>query len=93
MKKLNVNISNTIIKKCCIHYKNIQTGLTIYLFNIDNIVSKKDEITTFNIDAFSFCPINNKLTFKIFFNYSIANCLFNSPFSIIKKKKKKNNNI
>ena len=85
MKKLNVDISNTIIKKCCIHYKNIQTGLTIYLFNIDNIISKKDEMTTFNIDAFSFCPINNNLTFKIFFNYSIANCLFNSSFSIIKK--------
>lgn len=45
MKKLNVDISNIIIKKCCIHYKNIQTGLTIYLFNIDNILSKKNEIT------------------------------------------------
>ena len=85
MKKLNVDISNIIIKKCCIHYKNIQTGITIYLFNIDNVLSKKNEITTFNIDAFSYCPINNKLKFKIFFNYSIANCLFNSSFSIIKK--------
>ena len=80
IKKLNIDISNKIIKKCCIKYKNIQTGLTIFLFNIDNVVVKKDEITTFNIDAYSFCPINSKLKFQILLNNSISNCFFNSSF-------------
>ena len=83
INKLNIDISNKIIINCCIQYKHIKTGLTIYLFNIYNINIKENNITNFNIDAYSFCPINNKLKFQIFFNNSIANCFFNRSFSII----------
>ena len=77
IKKLNIDISNQIIKNCCIQYKNIQTGLTIFLFNINNIVAKNKRITTFNVDAYSYCPINSKLQFKILFDKNtIANCFF-----------------
>lgn len=86
IKKLNIDISNQIIKNCCIQYKNIQTGLTIFLFNINNIVAKNKRITTFNVDAYSYCPINSKLQFKILFDKNtIANCFFINSFSIVKK--------
>ena len=85
INKLNIDISNIIIKNCCIQYKNIQTGSTIYLFNIDNIMAKKNEKTTFTIDAYSYCPINAELKFQIIFNNYISYCFFNNSFSIVKK--------
>ena len=85
INKLNIDISNIIIKNCCIQYKNIQTGSTIYLFNINNIMAKKNEKTTFTIDAYSYCPINAELKFQIIFNNYNAYCFFNNSFSIVKK--------
>ena len=85
INKLNIDISNIIIKNCCIQYKNIQTGSIIYLFNIDNIMAKKNEKTTFTMDAYSYCPINAKLKFQIIFNNYIAYCFFNNSFSIVIK--------
>ena len=83
INKLNIDISNNIIRNCCIQYKNIKTGLIIYLFNIKNINIKKENKTYFDIEAFSFCPINDKLEFQIFFNKSIANCFFKKSYSMV----------
>jgi hypothetical protein len=70
----------------CVNYKNISTGLTIYLFNINNII-KKNDLTIFNVDAYSFCPIDSSIKFIINFDNNItnrANCFFNSNHSIVK---------
>ena len=83
INKLDIDISNTIIKNCCIQYKKIKTGLIIYLFNINNVKVKKENKTLFNIDAYSYCPINNNLKFQILFNKSIANCFFNHSYSMV----------
>ena len=85
INKINIDISNKILKKYCFSYKDIKTGLYIYLFNIDNIKYIKENKTFFNIEAYSYCPINNKINFQIFFNKSIAFCSFNNPYSVIKK--------
>ena len=85
INKINIDISNKIIINCCVQYKNIKTGLIIYLFNIDNIFVKNNDITIFNIEAYSFCPINNNIKFQIYFGNYIADCFFNNNFSIIKQ--------
>jgi hypothetical protein len=86
INKLNIDINNIIITNHCIQYKNIKTGLLIYLFNINNIKFDKENKTNFEIDAYSFCPIDEKIKFKILFNESvIANCKFINNFSIISK--------
>ena len=86
INKLNIDINNIIITNYCIQYKNIKTGLLIYLFNINNIKFDKENKTNFEIDAYSFCPIDEKIKFKILFNESvIANCNFINNFSLISK--------
>ena len=85
INKINIDISNKIIINYCVQYKNIKTGLIIYLFNIDNIFVKNNDITIFNIEAYSFCPINNNIKFQIYFGNYIADCFFNNNFSIIKQ--------
>ena len=84
INKLNIDISKSIITKCCVKYKSIKTGLFIYLFNLNNINIKNGNKTIFEIDAYSFCPINDKIKFQIVFNKSIANCFFNHSYSIVK---------
>ena len=86
IKNINIDIKNIILKNLCVNYKSISTGLTIYLFNINNII-KNSGITIFNIDAYSYCPIDSNIKFKIIFddNHTLkAYCSFNSNFSIIK---------
>ena len=63
--KLNLDINKTILDNLCVHYRNIQTGITIYLFVIYN---KKiiDNKLYFNINAYSYCPINPKLKLIFF---------------------------
>lgn len=34
IKIINLDIKNQVIENICVNYKNISTGLTIYLFNI-----------------------------------------------------------
>ena len=85
INNINIDIKNLILKNLCVNYKNISTGLTIYLFNINNI-NKNSGMTIFNIDAYSYCPIDNNIKFKIIFDKSHkAYCSFNSNFSIIKE--------
>ena len=86
IKNINIDIKNLILENLCVNYKNISTGLTTYLFNINNII-KKNDWTIFNIDAYSFCPIDNRIKFIIDFDNNItnrANCYFNSNHSLVK---------
>jgi hypothetical protein len=87
IKNINIDIKNVILENLCVNYKNISTGLTIFLFNINNII-KNSNITIFNIDAYSYCPIDNNIRFTIYFdndkNYK-AYCYFNSNYSLIKE--------
>lgn len=93
IKKLNIDINNQIIENSCIQYKNIKTGVTIHLFNIERMNSNISNTTFLNVDAYSYCSINNNLEFKIYFNNTfnnkVANCTFNSSYSIIYKNFKK----
>jgi hypothetical protein len=86
IKNINIDIKNIILENLCVNYKNISTGLTIYLFNINNII-KKNDLTIFNIDAYSFCPIDSSIKFIINFDNNKtnrANCYFNSNHSLVK---------
>lgn len=85
IKNINIDIKNIILANLCVNYKNISTGLTIYLFNIKNIIKNSNK-TIFNIDAFSYCPIDNNNKFIINFDHKDhkAYCYFNSDYSLIK---------
>ena len=87
IKNINIDIKNIILENLCVNYKNLSTGLTIFLFNINNII-KNSNITIFNIDAYSYCPIDNNIRFTIYFdnhkNYK-AFCYFNYNYSLIKE--------
>jgi len=90
IKKINIDIKNIILENLCINYKNLSTGLTIYLFNIYKII-KNSNLTIFNIDAYSYCPINSHIKFIINFDNHIKNrayCYFNSNHSLIKENHK-----
>lgn len=82
LKKINIVIDNEILKNLCVKYKNTKTGLTIHLFNIYNIYNNSG-IIKFSIDAYSYCPIDNKIKFSIYFDKIIAKCSFNYSYSII----------
>ena len=84
IKTINTAIDNEIIKDLCINYKNIKTGLIIYLFNINNI-NVSNTTTTFYIDAFSYCPIDDNLEFEIRFNKIRANCKFINNSSTVQE--------
>jgi len=73
--KLNLNIKKTILNNLCANFKDIQTGNTIHLFDIYN---KKiiDNKLYFNINAYSYCPIDTKIKFTISFDKLIAYCSF-----------------
>lgn len=87
IKNINIDIKNVILQNLCVNYKNISTGLNIYLFNINNI-NKNSNFTIFNIDAYSFCPIDSNIKFIIYFDNHKANCYFNSNHSLIKSNHK-----
>ena len=63
------------VKPLCVSYKNIETGLTIYLFNMFNI-NNSNHRTIFNINAFSYCQIKKSMLFNIYFNNSEVYCYF-----------------
>ena len=74
--KLNLNIQKLTLNNLCIPYKNIQTGMSIYLFDIYN-KKKINNKLFFNINAYSYCPIDMKLEFNISFDNSEAYCFLN----------------
>lgn len=84
IKKINTAIDNEIIKDLCINYKNVKTGLVIYLFNINNI-KVNGILTTFYLDAYSFCQIDNNITFQLKFDKITASCKFKENYSVIEE--------
>ena len=84
--KLNLDINKTVLDNLCVHYRNIQTGISIYLFDIydKKIINNK---LYFNINAYSYCPINPKLKFNIFFDKFISYCSLNDSKFYINDKK------
>ena len=87
IKKINLDTKSQIIENMCVNYKNISTGLTIYLFNINNII-RDSGMTIFNIDSYSYCPIDNNIKFIIYFDNHKAYCFFNSNYSLLKENQK-----
>lgn len=73
IKNINIAINHTLLNNLCVSFKNIQTGLTIYLFNIHNIFNIKNS-TKFDIYSLSYCPIDENINFNIYFNRSLAYC-------------------
>ena len=81
LSKLVIPINRIILNNLCVPYKGLQTGNLIYLFDIHNI-NIKDKILNFEIYAFSFCPIDNKIKFNIFFSKYKAICFMNESNTI-----------
>ena len=74
IKKFN-SIYYTSLKYLCVPYKNLETGLTVYLFNIFNVNISSDT-TQFNINAFSYCYIKKSMIFNIYFDNIKVYCYF-----------------
>jgi len=81
INKLNILINKTYLKNLCINYKNISTGNTIYLFDFHNQHLINDKLY-FDIYAYSFCPIDSKFKFNIYFENYTANCLLNNSMTL-----------
>ena len=75
INKLNLMINETILTDLCVQYRNISTGNIIYLFDIHNKFKKKN-ILYFELYAYSYCPIDLKIKFNIFFDNFSSNCTF-----------------
>ena len=75
IKKIN-SIYHISMKYLCVSYKNLETGLTVYLFNIHNI-NKFNNKMQFNINAFSYCYILKSMIFNIYFDNVKVLCHFN----------------
>jgi hypothetical protein len=93
INKLNIMINTTKITNLCAHYKNITTGKIIYLFDIHN-KTKINNVLYFDIYAYSYCPIDLNITFKIFFENLSSFCFFRkSKFNSFNKNTININNI
>ena len=75
IKIINIDINHIILNNLCVPYKDVKTGLTIFLYNIHNITIN-NRITHFNIYAYSYCPLDILTKFNIYFNTFEANCNF-----------------
>ena len=73
IKIIDISIKNIVLNRLCSFYKDIQTGLTIYLFDISHITILNNK-TEFNIYAYSFCPINESIKFNLYLDNHIAYC-------------------
>jgi hypothetical protein len=76
INKLNIIINKNFLKNLCVTYRDIPTGKTIYLFDIHNqrIVNK---IFYFDLFAYSYCPIDNRIKFTIYFDNYTSKCSIN----------------
>ena len=86
INKLNMMINRTVLNNLCVYYKNIQTGIIIYLFDIHNQIILNNKLY-FDVFAYSYCPIDNKMNFTIYFDYFPAFCYFNKSKTILSDNK------
>ena len=82
LNKLNILINKTIVNNLCVEYGNLHTGASIYLFDIHNKKQINNKLF-FDINAYSHCPIDQKLIFNITFDKSIFFCFFNESKNFI----------
>ena len=88
INKLNLNIKNIILNNLCIPFKNLSTGVNIYLFDVHN-KNLTNNLLSFDIDAYSFCPIEENLNFTIYFNNNTAKCFIKQQYKILLGKNKR----
>ena len=81
INKLNILIEKTYLKNLCINYKDISTGNIIHLFDFHNQHLMNEKLY-FDLHAYSFCPIDSKLKFNIYFENYTANCLLNDSINL-----------
>ena len=75
IKKINLEINHTVVNDLCISYRNINSGITIYLFNINNITILNGQ-TLFNIYVYSYCFVDKSMKFDINFGNLTSKCNF-----------------
>ena len=76
INKLDMMINKFFLKNLCVPYRNIPTGNTIYLFDIHNL-NFMNNIFYFELYAYSFCPIDIKIDFTIYFDNYTSICSIN----------------
>ena len=81
INRLNIMINRTFLNNLCFSYNNISTGNNIYLFDFHN-QHLMNQILYFNIYAYSFCPIDSKFNFNIYFDNYSANCFLNNSINL-----------
>jgi len=81
INRLNIMINRTFLNNLCFSYNNISTGNNIYLFDFHN-QHLMNHILYFNIYAISFCPIDSKFNFNIYFDNYSANCFLNNSINL-----------
>lgn len=88
INKMNMMINTTKLKNLCIQYRNITTGNSLYLFDIHNqeIINN---ILYFDMFAYSYCPMDLRIKFNVYFDNYSSICFFNK--SKILSYEKKNN--
>ena len=89
INKLNIMIDKTFLTAICTPYRNLNTGITIFLFDIHNkrIINNK---LFFDLIAFSHCPLDSKIKFDINFDNLIAKCFINEKNILFNNNNKKN---
>ena len=80
-------INKLTLKNLCVQYRDLPTGNSIYLFDIHN-KNIINNIIYFDINAYSYCPIDYQIKFDIYFQSKnhMATCFFNESRNSIKKK-------
>ena len=81
INKMNIMINTTNLNNLCVQYRNISTGNTIYLFDIHNRTVNHN-ILYFDMNAYSYCPINLKTDFIINFGNYSSQCAFKKSHKI-----------
>ena len=77
INKLNMMINRINLNDLCVPYKNLSTGIAIYLFDLHNQKTINNTLY-FDIYAYSYCPIDTKFKFGIYFDNFTANCFINN---------------
>lgn len=75
IKKINLEINHTVVNNLCIPYRNINSGITIYLLNINNITILNAQ-TLFIVNAYSYCFVDESMKFDINFGNLTSKCKF-----------------
>ena len=76
INKLNIIINKFFFQNLCVPYRDIPTGSSIFLFDIHNR-RKLNNLLYFELFAYSYCPIDYKINFTIYFGNYTSHCFIN----------------